>query len=475
MRPLSFLCLFSIYCLSLTTVAGGAGAAPTKLMFSFDTEDFTNPRSADAILRVAKLFESEGIVGHFQVVGQLARQLENWGRKDVIEALSRHVIGTHTLNHSVHPNMLELSDGADYAAAYGRVMAQESECVAVLKRVFKTDRIWSSSPSGTCESYVADRVYADLGIDYGVGPHYTTMDGDDIWFAGLRRIAYIYSWEEFFYAGKNFDRSAKTLLDQLAKSHVGMVFLHPNFAYSQVFWDRLNYNGGNHARWGEWKLSPPRDQQTVDEYFEWIRQMLRAIKADPRFELTTIPEMDRARKPRRPIRRGDVAAIRESLRKDFGTIREPASWCVSDVFVAVVKLLRGESEYLPRAAYGFLDRPVGVSNEVVVSRADLTRAAEAMDVSGFLPAAIRVGEHTIGPADFLFAGLDVLIDGTESVSVLPKEQLGRFKGTPLEPLEHRVRVKIPGNPRSGWMHTAAFRDEYTAPRLRWQLWTLRYE
>lgn len=452
-----------------------AGAETTKLMFSFDTEDFTNPRSADAILRVVELFESEGLVGHFQVVGQLARQLENWGRQDVIKALSRHLIGTHTLNHSIHPNILELSDGEDYTAAYERVMAQESECVATLKRVFKTDRIWSSSPSGNCESYVADRVYADMGIDYGVGPHYTTMDGDDIWFAGQRRIAYIYSWEDFFYCGESFDRSEKKLLDRLAKSRVGMVFLHPNFAYSKVFWDRLNYNGGNHARWGEWKLSAPRDKKTVDAYFDWIRQMLRAIKRDPRFELTTIPELDRARKPRRPIRRGDLAQIRESLRKDFTTIREPASWCVSDVFVAVVKMLRGENEYLPGVAYGFLDRPVGVTNRVVVSRVDVAKAAEVMDVGGFLPASIRVGDYFIGPADFLFAGLDILVDGGETALVVPKEQLGRFKGTPLEPLEHRVRVKIPGDPRSGWMHTAAFRDEFTAPRLRWQLWTFRYE
>ena len=455
--------------------SSAAGAETTKLMFSFDTEDFTNPRSADAILRVVELFESEGLVGHFQVVGQLARQLENWGRQDVIKALSRHLIGTHTLNHSIHPNILELSDGEDYTAAYERVMAQESECVATLKRVFKTDRIWSSSPSGNCESYVADRVYADMGIDYGVGPHYTTMDGDDIWFAGQRRIAYIYSWEDFFYCGESFDRSEKKLLDRLAKSRVGMVFLHPNFAYSKVFWDRLNYNGGNHARWGEWKLSAPRDKKTVDAYFYWIRQMLRAIKRDPRFELTTIPELDRARKPRLPIRRGDLAQIRESLRKDFTTIREPASWCVSDVFVAVVKMLRGENEYLPGVAYGFLDRPVGVTNRVVVSRADVAKAAEVMDVGGFLPASIRVGDYVIGPADFLFAGLDILVDGGETALVVPKEQLGRFKGTPLEPLEHRVRVKIPGNPRSGWMHTAAFRDEFTAPRLRWQLWTFRYE
>ena len=148
---------------------------------------------------------------------------------------------------------------------------------------------------------------------------------------------------------------------------------------------------------------------------------------------------------------------------------------MSDVFVAVVKMLRGEDEHLPGTAYGFLSRPVGVASRLVVSRADLVEAAKAMDVGGFLPASVRVGSAVVGPADFLFAGLDVLVDGAETAEIVPKEQLGRFKGTPLEPLEHRVRVKIPGNPRSGWMHTVAFRDEYTGPRLRWQLWTFRYE
>ena len=40
---------------------------------------------------------------------------------------------------------------------------------------------------------------------------------------------------------------------------------------------------------------------------------------------------------------------------------------MSDVFVAVVKMLRGEGEYLPGAAYGFLSRPVGVADVIPVA------------------------------------------------------------------------------------------------------------
>ncbi|MPN08857.1 hypothetical protein SDC9_156143 [bioreactor metagenome] len=78
----------------------------TEVLFFFDTEDFTSNRSADAIKGLADLMTSEGVTGHFAVVGLLARQLKAWQREDVIESLGPHIIGTHTYGHSLHPDIL---------------------------------------------------------------------------------------------------------------------------------------------------------------------------------------------------------------------------------------------------------------------------------------------------------------------------------------------------------------------------------
>ena len=162
----------------------------------------------------------------------------------------------------------------------------------------------------------------------------------------------------------------------------------------------------------------------------------------------------------------DVPAIRRALTADFTYIREPASWCVADAFQAAVRLLRGEDEYRPGKVYGFLSRPKGVSEPTEVSAADLKAAAAKLDLSTFIPAEIAVGAQAIGPADFLFAALEILETGAESVKVVPREQLGSFKEVPgIE------KMKIAGK----WIHPDSFKDEFLSDRLRLQLWTLRIE
>ncbi len=214
----------SVY-LAMAGVCSGA-----EILFSFDTEDFTNPRSWEAARRLAEMFTEEGVAAQFQVVGKFAQALERNGRTDVIQAIAKHDIGTHTMHHSVHPDLLELSDGEDYKMAYQRVMAQESECVAELKRIFHKDRVWASNPSGLCESYVADRVYADLGIRFGIGPHYTDFFDSDVWFAGLRRIPYSYSWEDFIAPESDARaiRDPAAVVEHLSRVKRGIVFCHPN-------------------------------------------------------------------------------------------------------------------------------------------------------------------------------------------------------------------------------------------------------
>ena len=75
----------------------------TDIIFSFDTEDYVNPKGADGILRVGRILREAGIKGCFNTVGWLAEALVRWGRQDVIEELRHHEIETHSLRHSHHP------------------------------------------------------------------------------------------------------------------------------------------------------------------------------------------------------------------------------------------------------------------------------------------------------------------------------------------------------------------------------------
>ena len=91
-------------------LAALAAEANTKIMFLFDTEDYTCDRSNDAIRDIANMLSSEGVRGNFNVVGYLATRLLELKRHDVIDALKSHVIGSQTLYHTRHPDMAELGD-----------------------------------------------------------------------------------------------------------------------------------------------------------------------------------------------------------------------------------------------------------------------------------------------------------------------------------------------------------------------------
>ena len=157
----------------------------TDIIFSFDTEDFTSSRAADGILYEANLFKEEGVKGCFCVVGLLAKQLKDWGRKDVIEALSHHEIGTHTYGHTLHPMINEYTDIEDFDKAQRELIRQETLGIEYIKDTLGVDRVWAACPPGNQKSYVAMYGYHKMGIpiyadtfcdtEYGTGSYYCNI------------------------------------------------------------------------------------------------------------------------------------------------------------------------------------------------------------------------------------------------------------------------------------------------------------
>ena len=473
-----------------TFLAALGAQAKTKAMLYFDTEDYTCDRSNDAIRDIANILRSEGVKGNFNVVGFLALRLVELGRHDVIEALRHHVIGTQTLYHSRHPDIAELGDDPSYERAYRLTLKDEARGVGMLEAAFGEGRVIFACPPGNSVSAVAMDVYSDLGIPFNAATGFysdaSAQNGyssktygngllvrpgckvDGLWYFNQYHLPYYTS----FTLESLLPRAGKAcpdfggLLDRLAKFDCAGIYMHPHMALKLRHWDGPNYRYGNNCEWRKWLQVEDRDPADTAVFYERLKAFIRALKADARFEVTDLEQLARSLKPRRTISRGDIPAIRKALLADFNTIRDPASWSVADVFQAAVRLLRGEGEKAPGKVYGFLERPRGVTAETTVAAADLKAAAQKIDLATFLPPEIVVGGTRIGPADFLFAALEVLETGAAEVKVLPREQLGSFKEVPS--LEKMV---IAGS----WVHTKEFKDAYLSERLRLQLWTLRIE
>ena len=461
----------------------GPAAAKTKIMFLFDTEDYTCDRSNDAIRDIANLLKSEGVRGNFNIVGFLATRILELGRQDVVEALKYHVIGSQTLYHTRHPDIAELGDDPNYERAYRRTLADEAKALGMLDAAFGEGRCVFWCPPGNSVSAVAMDVYSDLGVLFSAGCGMTSANPGSLYAGMLVRsgneVGGLWYFNQYhapysleFHLESMLPREGRSCpdfdkaLDQLAKRDLLCLYMHPHMAVKTQHWDSLNYKKGNWTKWREWNVAPDRSAADTAVYYERLRAFVRRMKVDERFEITDMEALKASLKPRVAITAAAVPAIRQALLRDFNCVRTPASWSVADVFQAAVRLLRGEKEHVPGKAYGFLSRPKGVTEPCVVSAADLRAAAAKLDLSTFLPAEIGVGGLQIGPADFLFAALEVLDTGTAEVKVAPREQLGSFKEVPgVE------TMNISGK----WAHEPTFTDRYLSERLRLQLWTLRFE
>ena len=464
-------------------LAAAVAEAKTTVMLFFDTEDYTCDRSNDAIRDIANILKSEGVRGNFNIVGFLALRLQELGRRDAIDALKFHVLGSQTLYHSRHPEIAEIGDAADYETSYRLTMRDEAKAFGMIEGVFGEGRCEFWCPPGNSISPAAIDVYSDLGVQFSAGCGFCKPSASGpysdfiarpgsaklgLWYFNQYHLPYsgIFHLEAMLPRRDGKQPDYAKALERLAEYDFAGLYMHPHMAVKTDHWDAVNYRGANHCEWRKWKSAPDRDPCDTAVFYERLKAFIRMLKADPRFEFSDIASLRDSLRFRRPITAANVPAIRAALLGDFNCVKSPASWSVADVFQACVKLLRGESGHMPGKAYGFLSRPVGVSSPVEVSAADLRAAAAKIDLGTFVPSQIGVGGKMIGPADFLFAALEVLETGAEKVTVAPREQLGSFKEAPgLEKM----------NIAKSWVHSPEFADAHLSERLRLQLWTLRIE
>ena len=467
-------------CLSCTVGA----RPPTDVLFFLDTEDYTCDRSNDAIRDIANILAAEGVRGHFMFVGFLAQRLVEYGRYDVIDSMKGHVIGSQSLYHTLHPDICEMTDVADYNVAHDRMLAQEATCVGMLRAVFGRDSIDCFVPPGNSVTYAGMAACTDLGMKiYGAAgfadfpvavdnPAYGTGGlarrgnrGKGLWYFNMMQLPYSskYQLEGRLLprpGGKPPDYAA--ILDGIATHDLTILYMHPHMAVKTAHWDGINYRHENKVPWRKWKEAPDRPAGDTAIFYERFRELVRRLKSDPRFRITDIEQLIREIPPRRTILPADMPALKASLAAKFGPVGSPASYCVADVFQAAAKFLDGTAEHRPGRVWGFLEKPFGITSPTTVRAADVRAAAKRIDLSTFLPSSFDVGGTKIGPADMLFAMLEAL-EGRDVIALSPREQLGTFEEVPT--LES---FRMNGH----WCHSRDFRDEYLSDRLRWQLWTM---
>lgn len=438
----------------------------TDVYFSFDTEDFTCNYSSDAVRDEANLLHEYGIRANFNVVGYLAREFVRNRRTDVLDALKNHTISFHSLRHTYHPTLCEYTDTESYAEARAELEQREQEGMGMVKAACGVDAFPAACPPGNSFSYVAMYGYTDWDIPLYLGSLFNLPGGEGVYFCSGFHTNYDCALEEILFS-EDFD--PKAFLEEMAKRRRYVLYNHPNMVLHYEFWDKYNYNKENQYPMYQWVEPPRRTDEEVARYYANMRRLVEALQADSRFRISSVDALRdevTAAMADRTVTYEMLPDIRASLEKRFRWTDAPVPLSVADCFFAAGHFLFSREPYHPGKARGFLYEPEGVKAPVTLTADEVRRAAASVSPEEFLPPYFTVSGKRVGPADLLFAMLDVAM-GAEAVTLSPRRQQCDYEETYPSLLYTGFR--------NTWLHADTLEDRYLSDRLRLQAWTLRPE
>ena len=275
-------------------------AAPVYVVLWFDTEDYIEPAADDAALRIARDLTAQGVRATFKVVGEKARVLESRGRRDVIDALSRHAIGYHSNFHSIHPTPSEYLLRLGFLDGAAEFERREGAGVEDIKRIFGRSPVCYGQPGNSWapQSTLALRhlgipVYLDEGQQVGVNEQ-------PFWYGGLLWVFHM--GQNQFRAQLNAgpeDRAAYRRFDEtaarLAANGGGVIsiYYHPTEFVTTEFWDGVNFAHGANPPREAWVRPHRRTPDESERCFGVLHKFVAYMKSRPGIRFAGADELIR--------------------------------------------------------------------------------------------------------------------------------------------------------------------------------------
>jgi peptidoglycan/xylan/chitin deacetylase (PgdA/CDA1 family) len=414
--------VFFIFLAVLTQGTVPAQAPPRPkpfLVVTFDVEDYITPESEhidDIPKWLAETMSEEGVTGTFFVIGEKARSLEKRGRRDVIAAMTKHDIGSHTNFGSIHPTVTEELEKADWAGGVQKMLEQESAGIRELERIFGVPVRTLARHGG---SYGPQLVCAlgRMKAAYQGSP--VSLPGRDVvWFCNALNFSAQYSgFDDAYYRDDLFepvfDKLKADLPNMVRTTDVLALFAgHPTKIRAEEFWD-LNFYYGNNPAPGEWKTPRLRPLETMATARKNFRRMMKYLKSRDDIEITTyralMPLYSRQKETLTGDELRDIAG--RTLRTK--TLAPTEDFSPAEAFAGLAKSVADyqKNGVIPQSVnvdhpLGPLEMPIAQPEIPRVTLQDVYRLArEADDLvrqTGALPASLNVGKAQIGTGS-LFA------------------------------------------------------------------------
>jgi peptidoglycan/xylan/chitin deacetylase (PgdA/CDA1 family) len=457
------------------------------LVVNFDVEDYTTPASEgidDIPKWLAETMSEEGVTGTFYVIGEKARSLEARGRRDVIAAMARHDIGSHTNLGSIHPTVAEVLEKAGWEDGVAAMLEREAAGFRDLERIFGVPVVTMGRHGG---SYGPQLVAALAKLGKGFSGSPAGLPGKTAaWFCNTLNFSFQYGgYDDVFYRDDLFEPAFERLkreLPELARTHEAVSFFcgHPTKIRAGQFWD-FNYYAGKNPSPAEWKMPPLRPPASMETARKNFRRLVRWLKSRDDIETTTFRSlMDIFGGQKETMTEAELGGIAEAALKsgalvpseDFspaeafaGLAGSIAACETTPVLPAEVKVVRplGPVEMPPREPAGSRLRLADVCRLAKLALVDIDR-------TGALPANLAVGKARLGTGSlfalFAAAYLDLR-------SGKPKAEYELVPFEPYPRTHERACVDLVQGFKSWPVHRPDLDMTKILEQTRLQLWTLK--
>jgi hypothetical protein len=418
------------------------------------------------------------------VIGEKARSLEKRGRRDVIAAMAKHDIGSHTNFGSIHPTVTEQLEKADWENGMRQMFEQESAGVKELERIFGT-RVKTLARHGGSYGPQLIGALGKMNVGYAGSP--LNLPGRNVvWFCNALNFYGQYDgFDDTYYRDDLFEPlfdKLKADLPKLAQTVDVLPFFagHPTKIRALQFWD-LNYYDGKNPSPGEWKtpeLRPLASMKTAQKNF---RRLMQYLKSQDGIEVTTFRSlMERYSQQQEFLTSAELREIAEvSLKKKL--ILPSESFSPAEAFAGLAKAImdyQGNGS-LPRGLKTI--RPLGPS-EMPVSQPEisqvtlknvyeLARQADGhIRQVGSLPSFLTVGNTRIGTGS-LFALFSAVYLDMNSKNLKSDYEVPSFDPYP-KTNENEIIQRIKGY-KSWPVHRRDLDMNNIVEMTKMQLWTLK--
>ena len=407
--------------LALSSHAILSAATPVHVLLWFDTEDYIDPASDDAALRIANDLTKLGVRATFKVVGEKARVLESRNRKDVIRALARHSIGYHSNYHSIHPTPAEYLRHFGFLEGAAEFERREAGGAKDVQRIFGVPPVCYGQPGSSWgpQSNLALRnmgifVYLDEGEQVG-------LNEQPFWYGGL---LYVFNMGQNQFRARldvgPEDRAAYAKFDEAvarlrsAGGGVISIYYHPTEFVNTEFWDAVNFARGANPPRSEWKNPHPRTKEDSERTYGVLNKFVQHMKTVPDVQFSTAADLRKIYSESLPVR-VDAKQLARHLAKGITFLAMPNG--VLSPADMVVQLLGLE----PASVDGPTTRAVTTLKASTIPRSEFNavvrNAVQFVSRNKRLPNEVFVGAETLALPDFVSTLAESILNDGDNVQV----------------------------------------------------------